>query len=195
MRQRTGQIFEDTKTGKWIARVCYRNTNGKRTAVQRIAKNKSEAKKALKTLLETLEKGGRTAIAAERMRFNDLCDFYEKHYLKPAQYVAGKKIAGLRSFPTVRGYIKVFRQHFGGIKLKHLSYDHVRTYRIERLSTSTQQSKTHQRKHSESHRTLQATETTSPVHKRPSLRCLFRQKLKCLSCEIFSRERGAFRQV
>jgi integrase len=140
MRQRTEQIIEDAKTGTWIARVCYKNTNGKRTAVQRVAKNKSDAKKALKALLDTLEKGGRKAIDADRTTFNELCDFYEKHYLKPAHYVGGKKIVGLRSFPTVRGYIKVFRQHFGGIKLKNISYEHIRTYRIERHSTSTQQS-------------------------------------------------------
>ncbi len=54
--------------------------------------------------------------------------------------MGGKKIAGLRSFSGVRGYVKVFRKYFGATKLKSLTYDELRTYRIERLSTPTQQS-------------------------------------------------------
>jgi site-specific recombinase XerD len=46
----------------------------------------------------------------------------------------------LRSFVTVQGYLKVFRQCFGGLKLKSLSYDDIYKYRLERLSTPTQQS-------------------------------------------------------
>ena len=53
----------------------------------------------------------------------------------------GRKIAGLRSFVNVKGYIKVFREHFGSSKLKSLTYDDLRAYRLNRLSTSTHQSK------------------------------------------------------
>ena len=62
MRDRTGQIFENKKTGEWTARVCYKNKNGKRIAVQRKATNKTEAREALKQLLDTLEKGGRASV-------------------------------------------------------------------------------------------------------------------------------------
>ena len=68
MKERTGQISENTKTGIWTARVCCKNTNGKRTAIQRTAENKTDAKKLLKQLLEKLENGGRKAIDAEKLR-------------------------------------------------------------------------------------------------------------------------------
>jgi integrase len=42
---------------------------------------------------------------------------------------------------AVKGYLKVFREHFGGLKLKSLTYDDLRSFRIKRLSTSTHQSK------------------------------------------------------
>ncbi len=42
MKERIGQIFENKK-GLWTARVCYKNKNGKRTAIQQTAENKSEA--------------------------------------------------------------------------------------------------------------------------------------------------------
>ncbi len=40
MREKTGQIFENKKNGCWVARVCYQNSNGKRTAIQQKAETK-----------------------------------------------------------------------------------------------------------------------------------------------------------
>jgi integrase len=140
MRQRTGQIYQDKKTGSWIARVDYKNLNGKRTAVKRKANNKTHAREVLKELLETLEKGGRKAIEVEKLTINDLCDYYETHYLKPAKVINGRKVSGLRSQVTVKGYIKLFRNYLGGIKLKQLTYEDLRTFRDKMLERSTQQS-------------------------------------------------------
>jgi integrase len=140
MRTRTGQIYQDKKTNNWIARVDYKNTNGKRTSVKRKADNKTQAREVLKQLLETLEKGGRKAFDAEKLTINDLCDFYQEHYLKPAEVINGRKVSGLRSHVTVNGYIKVFREYFGGIKLKELTYEDIRTFRDKMLKRSTHQS-------------------------------------------------------
>jgi integrase len=140
VKNRTGYIYEDKKTGNWIARIGYKNTNGKRTAVQRKADNKTDAKKLLKQLLENLDKGGRDTLKAEKLTVNDLCDYYETHYAKEPQYINGRKVAGLRSFVGVKGYIKIFRESFGGLKLQSLTYDDLRTFRAERLFTPTHQS-------------------------------------------------------
>lgn len=140
MRTRTGQIYQDKKTNNWIARVDYKNPNGKRTAVKRKADNKTHAREVLKELLETLEKGGRKALDAEKLTINDLCDFYQKHYLKPAEVVNGRKVSGLRSHITVKGYIKIFREYLGGKKLKELTYEDVRSFRDRMLKRSTHQS-------------------------------------------------------
>ncbi|HEX8196259.1 MAG TPA: tyrosine-type recombinase/integrase [Pyrinomonadaceae bacterium] len=140
MKQRTGQIYQDKKTGNWIARVDYKNKNGKRTAVKRKADNKTHAREVLKELLETLEKGGRKAIEAEKLTINDLCDYYEKNYLKPAKVINGRKVSGLRSEITVKGYIKLFREYLGGIKLKQLTYEDLRAFRDNMLERPTQQS-------------------------------------------------------
>ena len=140
MKQRTGQVFQDKKNGCWIARICYKNKNGKRTAIQRKTENKTQAKQVLNELLQTLEKGGRKAIDAEKMTFSDLIDYYEKIYCKPAHYVNGRKVSGLRSFVGVKGYLKVFRECFGTLKLHALTYDDIYSYRLERLTTPTHQS-------------------------------------------------------
>jgi hypothetical protein len=140
MKQRTGQIFQNKKNGELTARICYKNNNGKRTAVQRRAENKTDATKILKELLETLENAGRKALDAEKITVNDLCDYYQNHYAKPPQYVNGRKVAGLRSPVQIKGYLKVFRESFGGLKLKALTYDDLREFRAERLLTPTRQS-------------------------------------------------------
>lgn len=140
MKQRTGQVFQNKKNGEWTARVCYKNNNGKRTAIQRRAENKTEATKILKEILETLENGGRKALDAEKITVNELCEYYEKHYAKPPQYVNDRKVAGLRSYVQIKGYLKTFRESFGGVKLKALTYDDLREFRAERLLTPTHQS-------------------------------------------------------
>lgn len=140
MKQKTGQIFENKKTGEWIARVCYQNINGKRTAIQRKAENKTEAREVLKEILETLEKGGRTAFDNEKLTINNLCDFYEKHYVNPAKIINGRKVSGLRSHVQVKGYIKLFREYLGGAKLKDLTYEEIRSFRDKLLNRSTHQS-------------------------------------------------------
>ena len=74
MRERTGQIIENKERKIWIARVCYLNKNGKRTAIQRKATTKTEAKAILKQLLESLAKGGRDNLDTKKLTFGDLID-------------------------------------------------------------------------------------------------------------------------
>lgn len=137
MRERTGQIFENKKNGHWIVRVGYKNTNGKRTAIQRKAETKSDAKKILKELLEKADNGGRKAIDAEKLIFNDLAEFYEKHYAKPAKYFEDRKIEGMRNFKRIKGFLKVFRSFFGKMKLKEISYEQILAFRNYRLTIPT----------------------------------------------------------
>lgn len=137
MRERTGQIFENKENGTWTARVSYKNLNGKRTSIQRKAKDKNEAKEILKKLLYTLDNGGRKAINVEKLIFNDLADYYEKHYAKPARFVENRKVEGLRDLGRVKGFIKQFRSHFGKMKLREIKYENILSYRNDRLKVET----------------------------------------------------------
>ncbi len=137
MRERIGQIFENKKTGSWVARVAYKNTNGKKTAIQQTAKNKEDAKKLLKQLLEKLENGGRKAIDAEKLTFNDLADYYEKHYAKPAKFIDDRKVEGMRNVSRVKGFVKLFREYFGKMKIQQIGYEEIVAFRSYRLSIPT----------------------------------------------------------
>jgi integrase len=142
MKQRTGQIFENKKNGLWTARVCYNNTNGKRTAIQKTAIDKADAKKILKQLLEKLENGGRETIDAEKLTLNDLADYYEKHYAKPAKFIDDRKVEGMRDLGRVQGFVKQFRLYFGKMKIKQIGYEEVLSFRNYRLTIPTHYKKT-----------------------------------------------------
>ena len=140
MKSRTGYVFKDNRSGSWYARVTYTDNRGKRRDIKRRVESKSKGSELLKTLVHEFDNGGRAAIDAEKLTFNDLADYYAEHYLMPAQYVNGRKVAGLRSVVTVRGYVNVFREYFGRQRLKTITYDDLRTFRLRRLKTATQQS-------------------------------------------------------
>jgi integrase len=137
MRERTGQIKEDKERKIWIARVCYKNRNGKRTAIQRSAPSKAEARAKLKELLSTLNKGGRESVDREKLTVNDLVEYFETNYVKPARFVDDRKVEGFKDVGRVKGFLKHYRAFFGNIKLDALTYDDIRQYRSERLSIQT----------------------------------------------------------
>ena len=140
MRARTGYVYQSKKSGTWYGRVTYVDQKGKRKNVQRKADNKEHAKEVLKKLVRTLDNGDSRALDGERLTFRDLTDYYTEHYVQEAQYANGRKVSGLRSAVTVAGYVKVVQRHFGGQRLRSLTYDDLRAFRAQRLKTSTQQS-------------------------------------------------------
>lgn len=137
MRERTGQVLFNKKLNHWVARVGYTNSNGKRTAVQRKAGNKVEAKAIVKELIGKLANGGREIIEIEKLSFNDLANYYEKHYAKPAKFVDNRKVEGLRNLKRVKGFLKIFRDYFGQMKLNRISYGEILSYRNMRLTVET----------------------------------------------------------
>ena len=140
MKARKGYVYQE-KNGDWYARLTYTDNSGKLRNIKRKANNKSHGEEVLKELIRDFDAGGAEKIDAAKITFNDLCDFYEKHYLSEAKYVNNRKVAGLRSAVTVQGYINVFREYFGRQKLVTITYEHLRSYRNSRLTTSTHQSK------------------------------------------------------
>ena len=140
VKKRTGYVYKDKQTGNWYVRIGYTKNNGKRSSIKRKVEGKANGREVLKELLQTFETGGRKALDCERLTFNDLCDFYATHYMIPAQYSNGRKVAGLRSVTSVKGYIGVFREHFGKHLIKSVTYEDLRTFRAVRLKTGTHQS-------------------------------------------------------
>lgn len=137
MKERTGYVAKD-KNGKWFARITVTDGNGKRRNVKRRAKDKAEAKTILKSLTRQIEDEGEKGIVAAQMTFNDLADFYSRHYLKAAEYRDGRKISGLRDLIKPKSCVTRFRAYFGKKKLREITYGDLYSYRAFRFKSQTQ---------------------------------------------------------
>jgi integrase len=138
MRDRKGYIFFDGKAGCWIARTSVTDENYKRRFVKKRAKSKTEAEIKLKALLRQIDDEGSKVVDFNLMTFNHLSDYYEQHYLKPAEYVNGQKIFGLRDVARPKEFLKHFKAFFGKKKLREITYGDLLIYRERRFKVHTQ---------------------------------------------------------
>ncbi len=120
-----------------FARVGYTDDQGKRHDVVRAAESRTNARELIREILRDLEEHGAQAFDAERMTFADLAKHFETHYLKDAQYVDGRKIAGVRSLKPALAAVRPLKETFGKRRLKSLTYGDIRAYRARRLEAAT----------------------------------------------------------
>jgi len=139
-KDRTGYVGKD-KNGKWFARVTITDDTGKRRNIAKRAKDKRDARTVLKGILRDLDAEGSQSVDLARLTFNDLADFYAAHYCKPAEYVDGKKVAGLRDVFRAQYCLSRFRAYFGARRLREITYMDVRAFYLMRLKEPTHYNK------------------------------------------------------
>jgi len=143
MKARTGSIVKRRPRRKgakatWWARVTYIDPKtGKRHDLQRRGQSKGHARDLLQTLLRDIDATDGQAPRNERKIFAELCDYFEKHYVKAAEYVDGRKVAGVRSLGTAKGQLNVLRDYFGSCRLRSITHGDVRQFRAARLAQET----------------------------------------------------------
>ena len=135
-KENSGYIGTD-KNGKQFARITVAN-NGKRKNIIRRAKDKAEARSILKLIKREIEDTGINFREVSQLKFSDLADFYETHYLKPACFIDERKISGLRDWKHVAAFLKIFREYFGKQKLKDITYSNLVSFRALRSCLKTQ---------------------------------------------------------
>jgi integrase len=135
-KDRSGYTYQDSN-GNWFARTTITDFSGKRRNIKRRAKDKRDAKEILKRILRELEAEGSESVDRTKLTFNDLADFYAAHYRKPAEYVDGKKVAGLRDVFRAQYCLSRFRAYFGARRLREITYRDVRAYYLIRLKEPT----------------------------------------------------------
>jgi site-specific recombinase XerD len=133
-----GYVFKDLR-GNWWARYTYTDHEKHRRYVKRRAKVNTEegAKLTLQDILTEFE----YKPAKVCFTLPELCDYYEEEYCQPAEYVDGQKIHGMKDYKKVRYFLKLYKAHFGRIKLRDLTYDHIKRFRLIRLRTPTKKGK------------------------------------------------------
>jgi integrase len=147
MRARVGSVVRRKGRGKgakptWWARVTYTDpVTGKRHDRQRRAENKVDAGDLVHELLAEVDATGGRSLAKEHMTFLDLATYFEKQYLKPAEYVDGRKVAGVRSLSPAIAAVNTLKEHFGKRQLRGITHDDIRAFRAERLAKPTKAKK------------------------------------------------------
>lgn len=147
MRERVGSIVSRksrSAKGKvtWWARITYTDpVTGKRHDRQRRAESKSHAKDLVQDLIAEVDKTGGRSLAKEHMTFLDLATYFEKEYLKPAEYVDGRKVAGVRSIVPAKANVKALKDHFGMRLLRGITHSDIREFRMIGLATKTKAKK------------------------------------------------------
>ncbi len=130
-----------TINGILYARVRWTDAEGKAKERLKRAKNKTHAKQLIKEMQREIDDYGTKSLEYDSITFDDLADFYVQYHLKPAEYVGGKKVSGLRSLHTANYALPVFREYFGTKRLRSITYGHLARFRDHRLKTPTMHNK------------------------------------------------------
>jgi integrase len=139
-KERSGYIGQEN--GKWFARVTFTDSYCKRRNIKRKAQTENEAKGLLKKLLHQVDGEGEKFFDAEKITFNDLADYYEKHFCQPAEYSDGRKVSGLRDVGRAKGVLKHFRKFFGHKKIRSITYGDLLSYKRLRMTGESHLKKT-----------------------------------------------------
>lgn len=134
-KTRSGYTFQ--QEGRWYARFDYTDDSGRRRHVKRRAENRTQAKELLKKLLREYEDRGARSLDSDRMTFAQLAEYFRENYLKPAEYVDGRKVAGLRSVHSAKTFLTALCEHFANRRIRTITHGDLQRYRASRLKSTT----------------------------------------------------------
>lgn len=124
---------------KWIVRIEYLDSiTGKTKCIERQADRKTDATDLRNKLIDDVKKSHGQIQTGERMTFNQLADFCEQTFYKPAEVAQGRKVAGIRSIRSVKPQIDNLRLFFGKRLIKDITAESLIDYKLWRLKTNTE---------------------------------------------------------
>src|SRR5688572_10875644 len=126
IRERGGRIF---------ARIQWTDEQGKRREQERPAKHRKHARELIKQMRDELSKHGQAALDTDKMTFADLATQYESKKLFKAQYVDGRKVAGVRSLLPAKSALAALVSHFGRKSIRTIKHSDVEAFKLKRLQT------------------------------------------------------------
>lgn len=134
-RARTGSVIE--RDGVLYARVRYADLTGKIRTIERRARNRTEAREILPQLLAKAAELEAQAIDAERLTFRELAEIYIAARVVPPVFVAGRKVAGMRSYKKTKHEVTPLINYFGDRLVRSITYADLEQFKRKRLATPT----------------------------------------------------------
>jgi integrase len=136
-RERTGSIVQ--KGGRLYARVRFKDETGKSRDLWRTAESRTHARQLIREILKEVEKSTASTLDASQMTFGELADRFIHECLKPAVYVHGRKIEGVRSVIPAKVAVEALKTHFGKKKVRSITHGDIKAFKFLRLKTPTKQ--------------------------------------------------------
>lgn len=140
MRHFKGGVFKEKIGNKtyWIARVTVTDIEGKRRNLRTSAPTKTEARQKLDTLKQKAKNiAGGATVNSERMTFIELAEKYEELKITPPRYIKDRKVAGMRSYEKMKGFLKPLTLHFGKRLVKSIRHSDVEAFKRRLIETPT----------------------------------------------------------
>lgn len=134
-RERKGSIVK--RGDSLYARLRFKDEKGKKRDIWRKAENRTHARQLIRQLLTEVEEASAATLDAANMTFAELALYFGANYLKPAEYVEGRKVAGVRSLIPARVAVDALKGYFGTRRLRSITYGDISAYRDARLKTPT----------------------------------------------------------
>ena len=134
-RERKGTITQ--RDGRLYARVQFTDETGKRRDIWRKAESRTHARQIISDLLRVVESNNVTMLDAAQMTFGALADRFIQECLKPAVYVQGRKVEGVRSVIPATVAVNALKAHFGKQKVRNITHGDIKAYKVLRLKTPT----------------------------------------------------------
>lgn len=128
--------------GRWIIRIEYfDDVLGRKRFMERHAERRTDATDVRDRLIKHIEKTHGQIQTGDKMTFAGLADLYEKHFYKPAVIVEGRKVAGIKSYKTVKGHLAMLREFFGKRMIRHITPESLTEYKLWRVAKGSQRGK------------------------------------------------------
>ena len=132
-------VWDVTKSYKWLdenGNQLY-NKNGSKKYKEKFKRCYSyqEAKTALENMPAEIEREKQKEVEVKIIEnkektFFDLCDYFEKEYVKPAVFVRGRKVVGYKkNIAHIKTIIKNQEKFFGDVPLSKITYENLRKYK------------------------------------------------------------------
>lgn len=128
------------RNGNIYARITWME-GGKRKALWRSGANKTEARDRLREALKERETLNVSGSYHPRSHLRDVMKWYLDRYAVEPTYVDDRKISGLRSSPSVKGYARAINESLGDRPIGAISYADLESYKGERLRGKTRRGK------------------------------------------------------
>jgi integrase len=126
--------------GNINARVTWME-NGKRKALWRSGSTKTEARDRLRDALKERETRNTAGRYGPNAKFSVVMQWYLDRYAVAPVYVDDRKVSGLRSSDSVRGYARALNAFFEERAIGSIAYTDLESYKSERLRGKTKRGK------------------------------------------------------